>query len=73
MPKPLTITVGYTIGIKRNLGDFSNANLQLDESETWDVSDIEDETAVELLASTIHDRLRAKLDARAEEQDRKWR
>lgn len=75
MPKPLTVTVSYSIGISRNVGareKFSNAKVYLEEAETWDVSDLPDETAVELLASSIHGRLREKLDKRAEDQYERW-
>ena len=74
MPKPTSITVEYTIGISRSLGagTFSNAKTEAKESETWDVSDL-DEVAIELLASTIRSRLTSKLDAIVEAQDKQWR
>ena len=72
MPKQTSITVEYSVGISRNIGDYSNAKTQATESETWDVSDLDD-TAVELLASSIRSRLTAKLDPIVEAQDKEWR
>lgn len=72
MPRQTSITVEYSIGISRNIGDFSNAKTTATESETWDVSDL-DEVAVELLSSTIRGRLTSKLDAIVEAQDKQWR
>lgn len=72
MPKQTSITVSHSIGISRNIGDFSNAKMTSEESETWDVSDL-DEVAVELLASSIRSRLTEKLDKIVVEQDNQWR
>jgi hypothetical protein len=75
VPKQTNITVSYRIGINRSLGagTFSSAKLELEESEVWDVNDVDDEVAVDLLASSVYDRLRSKLDARVEAQDKEWR
>jgi hypothetical protein len=68
-----SITVTYRMGVKRSLGEktFSNGIIEIEESETWDVSDL-DEVATELLATRVYDRLRAKIDKRVEEQDAEW-
>ena len=71
MPKIQEITVTYRLGIRRNIEKFTSAIIEIEESEKWDVSDL-DELAVELHTTSVYDRLRAKIDKRVEEQDQEW-
>jgi hypothetical protein len=57
------IKVSYSVGYKKNMGNYQSADIHLSESETYDVSTL-DADASEKLSEARYEALRVRLDTR---------
>ena len=66
MAKQTELKIGYSVNVKANLGNYESAGASIEESETWDVSDLKTQKVVDAFYDERLEALRKRLGKQIE-------